>query len=252
MDECGHAADHRDRAGRRAHPTTSIPAPKFCAGSPSGRSGWCGSIPRAAWPGVLAIPKCRAMRRSAPWCANAPPRSSSSARCRTSWRRTNRQKARRPDQAALSACNWRAIIRFQRFDRLEILRRDLGLRNREIELGFDAEHQIDHVHRGQPDIHQPRVRIELHGNRILLEDRLDQRKDPALNVGVKGLHRDFPFCRRAIGQCRTASRDLTRGNALKDSESRLMQALILLLTLMTITQAFMRSTEIDGYRNTVD
>src|SRR5581483_4465888 len=37
----------------------------------------------------------------------------------------------------------------QRHDRLEILRRDLGLRNGEIELGFDAEHQIDNVHRGQ-------------------------------------------------------------------------------------------------------
>ena len=27
-----------------------------------------------------------------------------------------------------------------------------------------------------------------HGNRILFEDRLDQSKDPVLNIGVKGLH----------------------------------------------------------------
>ncbi len=70
---------------------------------------WLNPEGRMAW--GWAIPKCRAMRRSAPWCANAPPLSSSSARCRTSWRPTNRQKARRPDQAALSACNRRAIIR---------------------------------------------------------------------------------------------------------------------------------------------
>ena len=87
MDELDHAADHRDRARRRPQPTTSIRAPTSCAASPSDRSGWCGSIPKAAWPGALAIPKCRATRPSAPSCANAPPRSSSSARCPTSWRR---------------------------------------------------------------------------------------------------------------------------------------------------------------------
>src|SRR5690348_17856126 len=43
-------------------------------------------------------------------------------------------------------------------DRLEILRRDLVLRDGEIELGFDTEHQIDHVHRGQPDVDQRRIR----------------------------------------------------------------------------------------------
>ena len=90
MDELDHATDHRDRARRRPHPTTSIRAPISCAGSPNVRSGWCGSIPRDGWPGALAIPRCRATPPSAPWCANAPPRNSSSARCRISWRRISR------------------------------------------------------------------------------------------------------------------------------------------------------------------
>src|SRR5580700_9863972 len=74
-------------------------------------------------------------------------------------------------------------------DRLEILRRDLVLRNGEIELGFDAEHQIDHVHRGQPDIDQRRIRRHLGGNRVLLEDTLHQDRDPVSNVGIKAWHR---------------------------------------------------------------
>src|SRR5436190_1060468 len=62
--------------------TTSIRARTFCAGSASARSGWCGSIRKAAWPGVLAIPRCRATRPFAASCANAPPQNSSSARDR--------------------------------------------------------------------------------------------------------------------------------------------------------------------------
>jgi len=63
----------------------------FCAASLSGRSGWCGSIRRAAWPGAGVIQKCRAIRPSAPWSANAPPQSSSNARCRISWRAISRR-----------------------------------------------------------------------------------------------------------------------------------------------------------------
>jgi len=51
--------------------------------------------PKAAWPGVLAIPKCSATRPSAASCANAPPQSSSNARYRISWRRINRPPERR-------------------------------------------------------------------------------------------------------------------------------------------------------------
>ena len=81
---------------------------------------------------------------------------------------------------------------FQRFDRLEILRRDLGLRNREVEFGFDREHQVDHVHRGQPDIHQPRFGSDVGCDRVLLEDRLDEGKDTVLNVGAKACICQFP------------------------------------------------------------
>src|ERR1700730_1092195 len=77
----------------------------------------------------------------------------------------------------------------KRGDRLEILRRDLVLRNGEIELGIDAEHQIDHVHRGQSDIDQRRIRGHLGGNRILLEDSLHQDHDPVTNVDIKAWHR---------------------------------------------------------------
>jgi hypothetical protein len=62
----------------------------------------------------------------------------------------------------------------QRCDRLEILRRDLILRDHEIELGFDTEHQIDHVHRGETDVHQQRAGSDFGGNRILFEDRRHQ------------------------------------------------------------------------------
>ena len=44
--------------------------------------------------------------------------------------------------------------RLQRFDRLEIFRCDRVLRNREIESSLDRQHQVDHVHRRQPDIDQ--------------------------------------------------------------------------------------------------
>src|SRR5215204_4299573 len=71
--------------------TISIRAPIFCAGSANARSGWCGSIPKAAWPGALAIPKCRATRPFAAWCANAPPQNSSSARYLISWRRISKR-----------------------------------------------------------------------------------------------------------------------------------------------------------------
>src|SRR2546430_7997424 len=75
--------------------TISIPAPTSCAGSASVRSGWYGSIRKAAWPGALAIPKCRVTRPFAASCANAPPQSSSSARCRISWRRSSTNRASR-------------------------------------------------------------------------------------------------------------------------------------------------------------
>jgi hypothetical protein len=93
--------------------------------------------------------------------------------------------------------------RLKRVDRLKILRRDLRLRDRQIEFGFDAEHQIDHVHRRQPDIHQPRFRTDFCSNRVLLEDGLDQIKDPIPNVGVEALHLRLSTCRRVVGPSRT-------------------------------------------------
>ena len=75
----------------------------------------------------------------------------------------------------------------QRIDRLEILRRDFRLRNREIELGFHTEHQVDHIHRRQSDIHQQRFRIDLGRDRVLREDRLDDSKDPVFYI-VNGVH----------------------------------------------------------------
>ena len=75
----------------------------------------------------------------------------------------------------------------QRIDRLEILRRDFRLRNREIELGFHTEHQVDHIHRRQADVHQQRLRIDLGRDRVLREDRLDESKDPVFHI-VNGVH----------------------------------------------------------------
>src|SRR5271169_1792017 len=80
----------------------------------------------------------------------------------------------------------------QRFDRLEILRRDLRLRDREIEFRLHAKHQIDHVHRRQSDVHQQRFRSQLGRDRILFEDRLDESKDAVLNIGIDGLHLQLP------------------------------------------------------------
>src|SRR6266481_1858204 len=68
-------------------PTTSIRAPTSCAPFRSDPSGWSGSTPRGAWRGAGAIPKCRDIPHSAAWSVNAPPPSSWSARCRTSWPR---------------------------------------------------------------------------------------------------------------------------------------------------------------------
>jgi len=62
----------------------------------------------------------------------------------------------------------------QGVDRLEIFRRDFRLRNSEIELGLDGEHQIDHVHRRQSDIDQQRLRIEIGYDCVLVKDGADQ------------------------------------------------------------------------------
>jgi hypothetical protein len=86
---------------------------------------------------------------------------------------------------------------FQRFYRLEILWRDLRLRDCEIEFGFYTEHQIDHIHRRQPDIHQSRFRTNVGSNRVLFEDRLDENQNPVLNVGVNPLHLQLSKYRRA-------------------------------------------------------
>jgi hypothetical protein len=100
----------------------------------------------------------------------------------------------------------------QRPDRLEILGRDLSLRDREIEFGFDRQHQVDHVHRGQPDIHQPRLGVHFRHDRVLFEDRLDQRKDPALDIGVEVLHLRLPFLASKI-----------RHRGIGDAENRQLQ-----------------------------
>src|SRR6266487_4014258 len=76
----------------------------------------------------------------------------------------------------------------QRLHRLEILGRNLGLRKGEIELGFDLEHQGDHIHRVQPDIYQPRLRVDIRDDRVLLEDAPDDEKNTVLNAGAKVLH----------------------------------------------------------------
>jgi len=86
---------------------------------------------------------------------------------------------------------WRKLTddqRLQRFDRLEIFGRDFRLWNGEIELRLDGEHQIDHVHRCQTDIHQQGCRVELGCDRILVENGFDESKQPALDVSVLGLH----------------------------------------------------------------
>ena len=59
----------------------------------------------------------------------------------------------------------------ERFDRLKIFRRDLVLWNCEVELGLHAEHQIDHVRRGQTDIDQTRARGDI-GCDLILRDVL--------------------------------------------------------------------------------
>ena len=95
----------------------------------------------------------------------------------------------------------------QRFDRLKIFRRDLGLRDGEIKLGLDGEHQIDHVHRRQTDIHQQGCRLEIGGNRVLLEDGFDESEQPALDI-ANGLHVRFLTCRGDFDiACRKASHD---------------------------------------------
>ena len=86
---------------------------------------------------------------------------------------------------------------FKRLNRLEIFRRDLVLGNREVEFSFNAQHQIDHVHRSQTDIDQPRIRRNLGIDRILHEDRLDQRNDAITDIGVKTLHIKKPSRERA-------------------------------------------------------
>jgi hypothetical protein len=75
-----------------------------------------------------------------------------------------------------------------RLHRLEILGRDLWLRKGEIELGFDLEHQCDHIHRVQSDIHQPRLRLDIRLDRVLLEDALDDEKNTVLDAGIYVLH----------------------------------------------------------------
>ena len=81
----------------------------------------------------------------------------------------------------------------QRLHRLEILGRDLGLRKGEIELGFDLEHQLDHIHRAQSDIYQPRLRVEIGGDRVLLEDTPDDGKNAVLDAGGKVLRSTSPI-----------------------------------------------------------
>ena len=81
----------------------------------------------------------------------------------------------------------------QRLDGLEILRRDLGLGNREVELGLDAEHQIDHVHRGQAGVDELRLRRDVGAERVLREDALHQLDDAISHVGIEGLHRQIPM-----------------------------------------------------------
>src|SRR5579871_3832925 len=93
---------------------------------------------------------------------------------------------------------------FKRLDRLEIFRRDLVLRNREVEFGFNAQHQIDHVHRGQTDIDEPGIGRNFRIDLILLKDRLDQRDDAIADIGVKTLHlQNLPT--RACSRSRTLS-----------------------------------------------
>jgi hypothetical protein len=87
----------------------------------------------------------------------------------------------------------------QRFDRLEIVRCDFSLRDGEIELCLNAEHQIDHVHRRQSGIDQERFHTNLGLDRVVLEDRPDDSKDPILNIEIGWLHFGFIPCGGAVG-----------------------------------------------------
>jgi hypothetical protein len=81
----------------------------------------------------------------------------------------------------------------QRLHRLEILRLDLKLGNHKIELGFDLQHQRDHIHRVQSDIDQSRLRVDINSYRVLIENAPDERKNAILDAWTKVLHSNSPF-----------------------------------------------------------
>src|SRR3569833_138309 len=83
----------------------------------------------------------------------------------------------------------------QRLQGLEVLRRNQLLRNGEIELGLEPEHQIDHDHRHQSDNDQQRNRSDNRGDRILRENVAHQCRDPAANLTIDVLHAEpLPYC----------------------------------------------------------
>jgi hypothetical protein len=79
----------------------------------------------------------------------------------------------------------------QRRNGSEVFRSDHGLRNREIELSLNAEHQVDHVHRRQADIDQERFRVNFGGDRVLDQDRSHECNNPVPNIGVAAWHFQF-------------------------------------------------------------
>src|ERR1700751_4820707 len=73
--------------------------------------------------------------------------------CHENGRLPSSGRARTPDPGVTSRMSGRlpqlaCDQALQRFDRLEVFRRDLVLRDGEVEFSFNAEHQVDHVHRG--------------------------------------------------------------------------------------------------------
>lgn len=74
----------------------------------------------------------------------------------------------------------------QRFDGLEILRSDFSLRDREVKLSFNVKHKLDHIYGVQSNIDQVTSRINFGRDRVLREDRPDERDNSILNVSITG------------------------------------------------------------------
>jgi hypothetical protein len=91
--------------------------------------------------------------------------------------------------------------RFQRPHRFEILGCDRALGKHDFELGLDLEHQRDHVHRPQPDVHQMRIRMHVSGDVVRFQYAFDDGKNTAPNFGDRYCHFHFDSVSRRTGDC---------------------------------------------------